>query len=240
MDAGKDVSTITGKNAGGRAGLRDNRVFALCYRAVAFILCLIGVLDTTGVLRGEFNGEMLLFYTTETNVLVLALFGVLLVRTAADLKSKGPIGPSSYYERLTAIVALAITVTMLVFWLLLAPTMTDPSFLWTYLNLQIHLIAPLLILFDYFFFATPGKLKKQDPWLFALIPLVYFIQATIIGFAGYTYKALGQENQHFPYFFLDYYTRGGWVLVYSIAVLLFFVGLAYLLLLYDRFRARRS
>jgi hypothetical protein len=181
---------------------------------------------------------MLLFYTTETNLLVLIMFGILIGRTAASIKGSGIVGPSSYHERLTAIVALAITVTMLVFWLLLAPTFEDPGFLLGYLNLQIHLISPLLILFDFFFFAEPGRFKKQDPWLFALIPLAYFIQATILGFSGYVYTSLGKADQHFPYFFIDYYTLGGWVFAYGVAILLFFVGLAYLLFWFDRRRAR--
>jgi hypothetical protein len=208
---------------------------------VAFVLCLVGLLDTTGVLRGSFNGEMLLFYTTESNVFVLVMFGILIGRTAADIKSKGVVGSASYHERLTAIVALAITVTMLLFWVLLAPTMKDPSFLWTYLNLQIHLITPLLILFDFFFFATPGKLKKQDPWLFALIPLAYFIQATIVGFSGYVYTVLGRDTgeiHHFPYFLVDYYEQGGWVFAYVVGISIFFVGLAYLLLWFDHKRAQ--
>jgi hypothetical protein len=220
--------------------LRTNRAFALCYRSVAFILCLIGLLETTGVFRGSFNGEMLLFYTTETNLLVLIVFGILIGRTVADIRRAGIIGSASCHERLSAIVALSITVTMLIFWFLLAPTITDMSFLLSYHNLQIHLISPLLILVDFFFFATPGKFKKQDPWLFAIVPIVYFVQATILGFAGYTYTVLGQVNQHFPYFFIDFYKLGGWVFAYVAGIFLFFVGLAYLFLWYDRRRACRA
>ncbi|MDR2196466.1 MAG: Pr6Pr family membrane protein [Coriobacteriales bacterium] len=219
--------------------LRTNRVFALCYRAAAFVLCLVGLLDTTGVLRGDFKGEMLLFYTTESNLLVLVMFGLLIARTVVSIRREGTRGPASYHERLSAVVSLAIAVTMLVFWLLLAPTFGDTAFLLTYINLQIHLITPLLMLFDYLLFAVPGRLKRQDPWLFTLIPLAYFIQATILGFSGYVYTVLPGGPQHFPYFFLDYYTLGGWVFAYGIAILAVFVGLAYGLLFVDRRRARR-
>jgi hypothetical protein len=220
--------------------IRNNRVVILCYRAVAFILCLIGLLDTTGVFRGTFNGEMLLFYTTDSNILVLIMFGILIVKTIGDIKEKGIVGSSSHYERLSAIVSLAITVTMILFWFLLTPTIEDPAFLFSYLNLQIHLFTPLLMLFDFFFFTVPGKFKKQDPWFFALIPLVYFGMATIIGFAGYTYHiSSARENQHFPYFFIDFDVLGAGVFVYVIVIFLVFVALAYLLLLFDRRRGRR-
>lgn len=226
-----------------RLSIRNNRIFALCYRIAAFVACLMGVLDTVGVLRGEFNGEMLLFYTTESNVLVTAMFGLLLARTALDLKNKGTRGPSSYHERLSAIVALSITVTMILFWFLLASTITDPRFLLSYSNLQIHLITPLLMIFDYLFFAAPGKLKRQDPWLFALVPLTYLAQATILGFSGFSYAVLARADgaiHHFPYFFIDYNLLGGGVFAYVAAIAVFFIGLAYLLLWFDRKRRRRA
>jgi hypothetical protein len=228
-------TSTTGKD------LRNNRIFALCYRGAAFIACLVGVLDTVGVFRGEIKGEMLLFYTTESNVLVVIMLGILLARTAIDLKNKGRYGSSSYFERLSAIVALAITVTMLIFWGLLAPIMTDPSYLLSYSNLQIHLVTPLLMILDFFIFAVPGKLKKQDPLFFAIVPLAYFAQATILGFSGFTYEVLARDGgvHYFPYFFIDFYETGVWVFAYVAALTVFFIGLAYLLLWLDHVRARR-
>lgn len=223
-------------------GIRNNRVVVLGYRAVAFVVALIGVLDTMGVFRGSVNGEMLLFYTTETNVFVVLMFALLLVRTALDIRREGTVGSSSYNERLCGIVTLSITVTMLVFWLLLAPTFETLDYLLSYSNLQIHLLTPLLMIFDYLCFAEPGKMKKQDPWFFAIIPIAYLVQATILGFAGYTYSVLAQESgevHHFPYFFIDYYQLQGWVFAYVAVIFVFFVGLAYLLLWVDRKRARR-
>jgi hypothetical protein len=226
---------------GEKRSLRNNRVFALCYRSVALVACIVGILDTMGVFRGSVNFEILLFYTTDSNVLVALMLGALLIRTALDIKNKGAVGSASHWERLSAIVMLSITVTMLIFWVLLASTITDMGFLLSYSNLQIHLITPLLMIFDYFFFATPGKLKKRDPWFFALIPLVYFAQATVRGFSGYVYATLSQDgiDRHFPYFFIDFDQLQGGVFVYVFAILVFFVGLAYLFFWYDHRRARR-
>jgi hypothetical protein len=214
-----------------------NRMYALIFRLAAFCACLYGVLDTTGVFRGQGNGGMLLYYTSESNVLVTLMFAALAVRTAVDIIAHGSRGPASYFERLSAIVMLAITVTMLIFWVLLAPSITDLNFLSSYLNLQIHLFTPLLMIIDYFCFATPGKLKRSDPLLFALIPLAYFIQATILGFSGFIYRPTVGAESHFPYFFLDFYQLGPLVFVYCLPILAFFVGLAYGLLWLDRWRA---
>jgi hypothetical protein len=191
------------------------------------------------VFRGTFNGEMLLFYTTDSNILVLAMFGVLIVKTIADIREKGTVGSSSHYERLSAIVSLAISVTMFLFWFLLTPTIEDPAFLFSYLNLQIHLFTPLLMLFDFFVFTTPGKFRKQDPWFFALIPIAYFGMATVIGFAGYTYHiSSARVDQHFPYFFIDFDVLGAGVFIYVAVIFFAFVALAYLLFLLDRWRGR--
>jgi hypothetical protein len=238
---GAEQSMSNTTSAAGK-GLRNNRVFALCYRGAAFIACLIGVLDTVGVFRGDVKGEMLLFYTTESNVLVVIMLGVLLTKTVLGLKNKGVYGSSSYCERLSAIVALAITVTMLIFWGLLARTMTDMSYLLSYSNLQIHLVTPLLMIIDFFIFAAPGKLKKQDPLFFAIVPLAYFAQATILGFSGFTYEVLARDGavHYFPYFFIDFYETGIGVFAYVGVLTVFFIGLAYLLLWLDRVRGRRS
>ncbi|MDR2108578.1 MAG: hypothetical protein LBP28_03845, partial [Coriobacteriales bacterium] len=168
--------------------MRQKRVFALVYRLIAFLACLAGVLNALGLFSGNFSAEILLYYTTESNLLVLTMFALLLCRTAIDIKEHGTVGPASYFERLETIVTLAITLTLVVFWGLLAPG-SDLSFLFSYHNLQIHLITPLLMIFDYFLFVTPGKMKKQDPLFFALIPVAYLVQAYSVAFSGFVYSS---------------------------------------------------
>ncbi|MDR2665693.1 MAG: Pr6Pr family membrane protein [Oscillospiraceae bacterium] len=217
--------------------MRENRIFALCYRCAAFMLCLAGILATAGAFAGRFNWRMLLYYTTESNIMVLAMFGALIAKTAAGIKKGGTEGGCSYFERLSAIVMLSITVTLIVFWLLLAPYFGGGMGLLTFTNMQVHAITPLLMIFDYFLFAEPGKLKKHDPWIFAVIPLGYFAQSTALGFSGFKYGGLSSAPAtRFPYFFLDFDLIGSRVFLYVLALTVFFMALAYLLLWYDRRR----
>jgi hypothetical protein len=220
--------------------MRKNRIFALCFRLASFVLCFLGILATMGVFAGRTSWSILLYYTTESNILVLVMFGVLIVRTAADLKNNGAAGGASYYERVSAIVALSITVTLVVFWGLLAPYIGGGWGLFSFTNLQVHAITPLLMVFDYLFFAEPGKLKKYDPWIFACIPLAYFAQSTVLGFSGVRYGAQFGSSARFPYFFVDFDLLGARVFAYVLAITVFFMGLAYLLLWYDRRRKDRS
>ncbi|MDR0697461.1 MAG: hypothetical protein LBF68_08035 [Christensenellaceae bacterium] len=223
--------------------IKNNRITAIVFRGVAIILCLFGLLDGMGLFSGGTNATALLYYTNQSNILVLGMFIVLIIFSLKDVTKNGIKGSSSYCERATGIIMLTISVTMIIFWLVLAPVMIaggmGTSYMLSFANLQLHLITPLLIIIDYFVFEKPGMMKKQDPWYFAAIPLLYLIQATILGFSGVVYSTLENgEVQHFPYYFLDYNTLGWKVGVYIVVVLIFFVSLAYGLLFFDKKRAK--
>ncbi|MDR0697460.1 MAG: Pr6Pr family membrane protein [Christensenellaceae bacterium] len=225
--------------------IKNNRITALVFRIVATLLATFGVLDGVGLFSNNMAPNILLYYTTQSNILVIGMFVILIVFSIKDIKNNGIKGSSSYCERATGIIMLAIVVTMLVFWLVLAPVMSASSVmgmsapsLLSFQNFQLHLITPLLIIVDYFVFEKPGKLKKQDPWIFAAIPLSYFVQATILGFSGVVYMTLENGDvQHFPYFFIDYYAMGWKVALFVVGILIVFLALAYGLLLLDKKRA---
>jgi hypothetical protein len=220
--------------------LKQNRVFAVGYRAVAFLLCLAGILDTLGVFTGTFSVSGLLYYTTQSNILCLVYFGILLVRCLLDIRSQGKTGSCSHNERFSALVTLSITVTMIIYWALLAPSMGDPGFLLSFMSLQPHLVTPLLMIVDYLLFISPGKLTRRDPLYFALVPLGYWLQATILGLSGVVYRTdeVTGAAVHFPYFFIDYYQIGWTVAVYVVVIALCFFGAAWLLVWADSRRAR--
>jgi hypothetical protein len=178
----------------------------------------------------------LLYYTTQSNILVLAMLGALIVRTAAAIKRGGAAGGASFFERLSAIVTLSIFVTFMLYWTMLAPLMAGTPFLFSFANLQVHGVTPLLMIFDYLVFTERGKMKKQDPWLFAIVPYAYAVQSTILGFSG----AVTYYGGRFPYFFLDFDASGAFVFVYLAVFTLFFLGLAFLLRWYDRRKGRRN
>ncbi|MDR1939738.1 MAG: Pr6Pr family membrane protein [Clostridiales bacterium] len=225
--------------------LKQNRIFSLGFRIAAFALCLAGMI--TGCFHdGKFSSSMLLYYTFQSNILVFIYFGAVIFKTISDIAKNGKTGNSSF-PRISAAVMIAISVTMLVYWALLAPsyfTMSSADAaafpLFGFSNLQLHLITPLLMIADYIFFTARGKLKKQDPWLFTLIPIAYLIQATIMGFSGVVYRT-GPDGEitRFPYFFIDYDQSGWMVAVYVVAIAAFFVGIAYFILHLDRKRTKK-
>ncbi|MDR1421508.1 MAG: Pr6Pr family membrane protein [Coriobacteriales bacterium] len=221
--------------------LKQNRVLAAGFRAFAFLLCLAGILDLLGIFAGTFSMRGLLYYTQQSNILCLVCFGILLGRSLFDIKSQGKTGPCSYNERFCALVTLSITVTMVIYWVLLAPKMDLESLL-SFMSLQPHLVTPLLMIADYLLFTKPGKLTRRDPLYFALVPLGYWLQATILGLSGVVYRTdeVTGAPIHFPYFFIDYDQSGWMVAVYVVVIALGFFGAAWLLVWGDRRRARTS
>jgi hypothetical protein len=215
-----------------------NRVFALSFRAFAFVFCLFSVLWNLGTFFGEFSGISLLYYTLQSNVLVVVMFGLLTVYTAIGLKRGGKKGSASYFPRISANVTLGIFLTLLVFWTMLART-RDAAYLSSFDNLGVHLFNPLLMIADYVLFSEGGKLKKYDPFIFAALPIGYLIQATILGFSGVNYSQVPGETARFPYFFMDYYETGAWVALYIIGLAAFYIGLSFLLWFIDFRRAKR-
>jgi hypothetical protein len=218
-----------------------NRIFALSFRIAAFVLCLAGILSVTGVFKGRFHGGALLYYTLQSNILVLFMFGLLIFETAKSLKKEGRIGSNAHCPRLSVMVLLAIMVTLLVYWALLAPTYKDKSLLLEFSNLSVHLITPILMLADYILFSAGGKLTRRDPLLSCVIPIAYFIQATILGFSGVMYSSSSSDKaSHFPYFFIDYYESGWWVALYVTIITAFFIGVSYFMLWVDKKRSSKS
>lgn len=214
-----------------------DRLFALIYRLVAGVITLMGILATVGVFGGLSDGATtFLYYTIQSNILALGLFVYLAIKSGYDLVKHGRYGNSGYVPRLEAMVMIAITLTMCVFWGMLAPTAGE---IWGYLtsfgNLSVHTFAPILTIVDYLIFTEPGHLKKRDPWLCLIIPYAYFIMSTILGFSGaVTYTGFGGEATRFPYFFIDFDQQGWFVALWVALLSAVFVGLMYLILHFDK------
>ena len=212
-----------------------DRKFALIFRAIAALFSLLGILATSGIFKGTFSFGAYLFYTTQSNILICGLFVYFLVKTILDYRKNGRYGFSSYAPRLHMYFTVAIIITFLVFWTMLAPTLSfGSSYLLTFDNLSVHTITPLLAVADYILFTKSGHLKKRDIFICMIIPVIYFIQATILGFSGVEYYVLDEVTYYFPYFFIDYYNTGALVAVYVVVILAFFMLLAFGMYMLDR------
>jgi len=224
-----------------------NKNFAFVFRLAALMIALIGLLSRIGVFKGTLSFDSFMFYTIQSNLLAVVLFIYLSVRTAMSLKAgfKSNLQDNpDWHPRLVMIVAVDLLVTLIVFWALLTPVV-PASYLWTFENITIHTLTPLLCLLDFILFSERGRLKYRDVYFACIFPVFYVIFATITGFAGYVYnfvEIFGNQDfasadtaaVRFPYFFLDYDRLGLTVLFYIGGMLAFFLLLAHLIYFVDR------
>jgi len=216
--------------------IKDRRI-ALIFRVAAFIIAVTGFLDMMGVFRGEAHFAALAFYTMQSNILVIALFGMLIVRTVMGLRD-GSKGNAGYFARFEMICAIDIMLTLLVFWILLAPTlfsMVGGFSMWTFDNLAVHAFTPLLCLLDYILFTQPGHLKYRDIYYVCIFPIAYLIGTSIVGLLGYVFMTASDGNpMRFPYFFYDFDRIGAMAFVYIGALILFFLIIGHVFYFIDK------
>ncbi|MBS9338589.1 hypothetical protein G6R29_02935 [Fructobacillus sp. M2-14] len=179
------------------------------YRLFLVIIGTIGLMVNT-----QFQASSLLYYTTLSNLLCLLYFAYLLiVKKGEKANFKGA-------------VTLAITVTMLIYWCILAPYSFNVHGFTEYFGaLMVHLFVPLMVILDWVFFDEKGRFSKKAPIFWLAIPLTYYAFTVIAATFKVVYPL---TNTHYPYYFIDS-NMYGWPTVFRnvIVLTLFFLILGY-------------
>ena len=206
-------------------GIAERRV-ALVIRIVAMLLAAWGILRNAGVFDGEFYPRSFLYFTVLSNLLALVWFTMQAVRTAKDIAHSGARGFSSVSPRFGAAVMFSLSVTMLIYLVVLIP-LAGPDYVpFSLTDDLIHVITPCLTIIDWLLFTRKGHLRWGDPFAWVLIPYAYLVLA-------YIYSGLGgrfSNGDTLPYPFMNPDTWGTWGVVAWIAALtvaLMIVGYIY-------------
>jgi len=220
--------------------------FAIAFRAFAFLFSVCGILAFMGVFKHPLKKVRLLTYTGQSNILTALYFGVLLTKTIAKILGKvnwpvSAVKPYGFFPRVSALVALTIFVTLIVFWVILVPFEKPGRKFRDFLvfdNLAVHLFNPLLMLLDYLIFTERGILKLWDPLWCIIIPVIYLLQVIPLGLARKVRYDSIDYPSYYPYFFLDIDKLGKWRVTVWVAVLMaFFLILAFTWRFVDKFLA---
>lgn len=192
-----------------------------------------------GIFDGRFDAGAIMYYTIQSNILGLVLFGMLIFCTMRDLIGKGINGSAGYFARFEFVCTIGLLLTFVVYWVLLAPQlfqMTEGYSVWSFGNISVHLIAPLACLVDYVLFTKSKNLKYGDIYLVLIFPLSYMVFASIAGALGYVYgiSAVDGLPVHYPYFFLDYDRIGLGFIAYVLGLVVFFLIIGHLMYLFDQ------
>src|SRR5690625_2936386 len=95
----KYLEALMMKTNNGKTNIKRKVVL---FRLFAFSFAFLGVLETTGFLRGQFDTVTLFAYTTQSNMLVIIFFGVLLIKSIGFKVTKSSVTIKSFgfYPRL--------------------------------------------------------------------------------------------------------------------------------------------
>ena len=173
--------------------------------------------------------NIFMYFTNQSNVAIAIICAVGLYL----MKSGKKISERHYIIKYVGTVA--ITLTGVVFLLVLAPTLGAAA--WDAHNVLTHIVVPIAAIAD-FFVVVPGvEIKKHNVFYVIIPPLVYAIYAGIGFVRGWDFY----EGNNYPYFFLNWGSPAGafgfinempymgsawWIL--ALLIFLIIVGFCYL------------
>ena len=205
---------------------------ALVYRVTAMIIAYAGLLALLGVFQGAFYINVLYYYTAQSNIMAIILFVLLTAKTTIGIlrNKKDEKETACYFPRFSMICSINVMITFVIFWVLLVPQLAGIFPLWTFSNLAVHAITPLLCLIDYILFSEPRRLKYRDVYYVVIFPLCYMAASSIAGLAGHVYGISPADGApvRFPYFFYDFDRIGLMSLVYITGIVIFFLIISHI------------
>ena len=169
-------------------------------------LIIVGVLGIilTAVSTSFMGGaSVFYFFTVQSNIFIIAMAFLFLGHEIICLINKKET-INQVMLQIKFVATVAITITFLVFFTMLAPLM-GVDYLKSFNNLSLHAIVPILAIVDFLVFDTDINLTYPKSLLCAIAPISYVIFVYAI---GVPLKLEYAENLYFPYFFLDYQTNG--------------------------------
>ena len=184
---------------------------SLIYRFIIIICCLIGLILNFKLI----GSHAILYFTIQSNLLVLIFYLI-----AVPLQLTNKLNKTDKYHIFKGMMIMAITITLFVFWGLIARKdlgvydghLLECNF--------VHIITPLLVMFDYVIFEERGNLKWYYPFIWSLTLVAYSVFDLIYTAFGGTFE----NGSKAPYFYMDAAEIGNkGVMFYCLMIYLGFV-----------------
>lgn len=222
-----------------------NKKIIFIYRIIAFFISLCGVLlhflSDTVVESGFMIQHKMAYFTIQTNILIVLLFMMLLWQSIRGYQQNGKWGVGVISPKFYGAIIVYIIMTMLVFWVILAPITGIPTNHFLLMNtLILHLVTPLLAIVDFIFFYPHGYFRKKYIILWLSYPIAYvlfvILYSNIIKKPYYSFQ-IGTRTIElmYPYPFLDIKIMSIWGVGLAIILLLIsFYMLAQLIIFIDK------
>lgn len=179
---------------------------SLCMIGLNLLILVFGIIGLLFSLFGEdgfMNTDTFLYYTIQSNLLAMATAAVVVV-CALRYRGRAELPKAVQFLRLLS--TIAITLTFLVFSLMLTPEMIrsgNTAYLTTPGNVFVHNLVPIGAILDWCLFASVKPLPRRSALCGLLPALSYVLFVFICVFCGIRFS-----GNTVPYFFLDYETYG--------------------------------
>ena len=205
-------------------------------------LIIVGVLGIilTAVSTSFMGGaSVFYFFTVQSNIFIIAMAFLFLGHEIICLINKKET-INLVMLQIKFVATVAITITFLVFFTMLAPLM-GVDYLLSFKNFSLHAIVPILAIIDFIVFDTDINLSYPKSLIATIAPIsyVFFVYAI-----GVPLKLQYAENLYFPYFFLNYeqngffFEKGFGVIPWVIVLLAAICGLSLLFCFFIKLRQK--
>ena len=205
-------------------------------------LIIVGVLGIilTAVSTSFMGGaSVFYFFTVQSNIFIIAMAFLFLGHQIICLINKKET-VNQVMLQIKFVATVAITITFLVFFTMLAPLM-GVDYLLSFKNFSLHAIVPILAIIDFIVFDTDINLSYPKSLIATIAPIsyVFFVYAI-----GVPLKLQYAENLYFPYFFLNYeqngffFEKGFGVIPWVIVLLTAICGLSLLFCFFIKLRQK--
>ena len=176
-----------------------NRIASLILKCVVVLAAVLGtVMSALAGSRSFMGGRVVfMYFTIQSNIAIAAVCAV----GAVLLLRRRSVGRAWYAVKYVGTVA--ITLTGVVFCLVLAPTMGRAA--WNVQNILTHVVVPAAAVADFFLTAALCELRTRSVLLVMLPPLAYAIYAGVGYVRGWQFGA----GRNYPYFFLNWGSPAG-------------------------------
>ena len=178
------------------------RKLSCAYKATIILCCLSGIIINLVKTRSVVG--MLSFFTMQSNILVLIFYMIstLIIWLKPDLEN------TKTYHFFKGLILMSILLTFSVYIVSLVPldfVMIECDTIEKVLeisNMLVHIVTPMLVLFDYLLFDIKGFWRKKYIPLWCIFPILYLIYVYVYTFLGGKFLSRAGSDKY-AYFFLD-------------------------------------
>ncbi len=215
------------------------KIIRMLILSALIIVGILGIILTAVSTSFMGGASVFYFFTVQSNIFIIATAFLFLGHEIICLINKKET-INQVMLQIKFVATVAITITFLVFFTMLAPLM-GVDYLLSFKNFSLHAIVPILAIIDFIVFDTDINLSYPKSLIATIAPIsyVFFVYAI-----GVPLKLQYAENLYFPYFFLNYeqngffFEKGFGVIPWVIVLLTAICGLSLLFCFFIKLRQK--